>query len=302
MTSKGIYVVTLGCGMLSASALAGTQGQAQSARVADAGPVAVSQTGPQATAERIDIDAALAAARFVGMGDQRELIVPLPMNDEARAVGAIGRQISYKGVCGPDGAVATPEQLLEHARRDLERMNNPSRGTATQVIGESPRFVVSYNPTDPVLVGLFLPSFINAAEYVDSQLDDRVEIQIDLSTADLDGNTIGSAGSTQFIFDYNIYRLGLQAADDRIPEESNFADALPPSTLPVRYDGSSTTTNETRVVANMTQVRAIFGETVLDQSIAITITLDNTADWDYFVYLDDQVNSGDLSLVDVAVH
>lgn len=253
-------------------------------------------------AERIDIERVLAGAHLIGVGDQVELIVPLPLDDAGRRIGAVGRQASYKGVCGPDGAVATPERLLAHARRDLERMNNPQRGSVSVTYGESPRFVVTYDSADAVLPLLFLPSFQAAAEYVDSRLDDRVEIRIDLSTDDIDGNVIGSASSVAYIFSYENYRKGLMAADNRQPEEGNFANALPLGTLPVRYDNSPTTTAEGLVVVNMTQVRAIFGESVVAQSNSITIELDNTADWDYFVYLDDQVDSGDLSLVDVAVH
>lgn len=290
MNAKLIHAAALGC-ILSATS------------TASAIEIAETQSASQrGAADRIDIDAALAAAWFEGMGDQRELVVPLPINDQARAVGAIGRELKIKGVCGPNGAIATPEQLLAHAKRDLERMNNPARGMTTETIGESPRFVVTYDPSDIALVSLFLQNFREAAEYVDSQIDDRVEIRINLATDDIAGNTIGTASSSLFFFNYSTYREGLQAADNRIPEESSFADALPSGSLPVRYDNSSTTTNETSVVANETQVRAIFGETVLDQSNAITITLDNTADWDFFVYVDDQVDSGDLSLVDVAVH
>lgn len=44
--------------------------------------------GVVSVVERVDVEAALGAARFVGVGEQIELVVPLPMNDEARAMGA----------------------------------------------------------------------------------------------------------------------------------------------------------------------------------------------------------------------
>ena len=257
---------------------------------------------PTQVGQRIDVDAALAGARIVGLADQIELIVPLPMNDEARAIGAVGRQVSYKGVCGPDGAPATPGLLLAHARRDLERMNNPSRGDVTVIYGVSPKFSITYDPTDVYLPLLFLPSFQTAASYVDSRLDDRIEIRINLSTADIPGNVIGSAGSATYLFDYETYRQGLRAADNRQPEESDFANALRAGTLPVIYDNSGTTSAEPLVVANATQIRAIFGDNVIGQDTAISITLDNTANWDYSVYFDDLVDPGKLSLVDAAVH
>ncbi|GEM_PF-3930134 len=254
------------------------------------------------SAERIDIDAALQSARFVGMGDTIELVVPMPMNENARQRGAKGCDRIYKGICGPDGALATPELLLEHARRDLERMNTPARGSATVVYGDSPRFVITYDPTDAFILVFGLPNFQAACEYIDNRLDSRTEIRIDLSSDDIAGNVIGSAGSSRETFSYNTYVLGLEAVDDRFPENRQFAQAMPFPTLPVRYDLSSTTTNEADVVANETQVRAIFGENSFAQANAISITLDNTADWDEFVYLDDQVNSDELSLVDVVVH
>lgn len=258
--------------------------------------------GGPAIVERIDIEAALRGARLTGLADQIELIVPLPLNDEARAIGAVGRQLSVKGVCGPDGAAATPELLFEHARRDLERMNNPQRGALTLYYGESPKFAVTIDPSDVLLLPLFLPSFQAAAEFVDLQLDDRIEIRIDLSTQDLPGSVIGSASSESLLFNYETYRRGLVAAARREPEEPFFAGGLPVNTLPVRYDNSATTTAEGLVVANETQIRAIFGDNAIAQGTAITIRLDNTANWDYFVHIDHEVDSGTLSLVDVAVH
>ncbi|MFK7884412.1 MAG: NF038122 family metalloprotease [Phycisphaerales bacterium] len=290
MNAKLIHAAALGC------ILSATNG-ASAVHTAD-----VQSANQQGAAERIDIDAALTAARFVGMGDQRELIVPMPMNDGARQLGAKSMDRIYKGICGPEGALATPELLLEHARRDLERMNTPARGSATIIFGESPRFVITYDPADAFIIAFGLPNFQAACEYVDDRLDSRTEIRINLTSDDIPGNVIGSAGSSRQTFSYNTYVNGLDAAAGRFPENSAFVDAMPTPTLPVRYDLSPTTTNEADVVANDTQIRAIFGENSFAQANAISITLDNTADWDPFVYIDDQVNSGELSLVDVVVH
>ena len=252
----------------------------------------------------IDIEAVLAGATFSGVGDNIEMTVHLPLPAWAEQLGALGRVVNYKGICGPEGAVATREALLAHARRDLERMNAPGelRGSSQVVYGTSPSFRVTFDTQDVTLVTLFLPSFAEAAEYVDGQLDNRSEIRIDLSTADLTGNVIGTAGSSAMVLRWSTYVQALRLADNRVPEDTAFAGLLPTASIPVRYNASAITEQDGFVVVNDTQLRAIFGDNVLPQDTAITIQLDNTSDWDYFVFSDSQVNSGDLSLVDVAVH
>lgn len=277
--------------------------------VALAGSVCV-LCGPVSGAEEpggapaIDVNAALAGAWWRGDGSQPELYVPMPLEGWARALGSDGQMRVYKGLCGPEGAVATPQQLLDHARRDLERMNSAhQRGTdITVTYGSSPRFLVTYDGTN-ASIPIFLLSLQAAAEYVDGQLDNRVDIKFAFDARDLPGSTIGSAGSSVVTIPWSVYVDGLQTAGLRVPEETEFAGSLPGSTLPVRYGIDATTTDESRVIVNDTQLRAIFGENAVPQRNAISITFDTSNDWEFFAHLDEvEVSSGDDSLMDVAVH
>lgn len=255
-------------------------------------------------APAIDVNAALAGAWIQGEGAQAELIVPLPLEGWARDLGGVSQMRVYKGLCGPKGAVATPEQLLDHARRDLERMSNThQRGTdVTVTYGSSPRFLVTYDSTNGA-IPIFLSSLQAAAEYVDGQLDNRVDIMFQFDAREFSGDTIGSAGSAVVTIPWSVYVDGLQTAGLRIPEETEFAGSLPGSTLPVRYGIDATTTNETQVIVNDTQLRAIFGENAVPQRNAISIAFDTTNDWEYFAHVDGvDVASSDDSLMDVAVH
>src|SRR5690606_28522540 len=111
---------------------------------------------------------------------------------------------------------------------------------------------------DPLLFAFYLPSVRNAISYVDSQLDNRVQVDCTFATGTFSGDTIGSAGSQRYDIPYSIYVEGLRAQSAR--EDARFANALPSTSINALYDGSSTGTADSFIRVTSAQLRAIFGD------------------------------------------
>jgi hypothetical protein len=243
-------------------------------------------------------NALLANAEVVGPPGQPELIIPMEAPGWARAIGVTGSSRHYKGLCGPDGAPATIEQLIAHAERNLTGF--ATRGNTTQTVGTSPQFKITHDASDATLIAFYLPNFIAAAEYVDRQFNNRVTNNLTLNIADLPGNTIGTAGSTRYDIPWDIYVGGLREASDR--EDDDFADALPLASLPVRFGFPGTsTTNVDEIRVTDAQLRAVFGDTAVPESESVSITIDSGNSW-AFLGCGASFPGSQSSLVDVAVH
>lgn len=253
------------------------------------------------SAQSTNVEGVLARARLVGPPEQPQLVVPMDVPDWARNLGVTGRERVYKGMCGPDGAVITPEQLYQAAREDLARGDQTPDGRSVAIVGESPQFRIVYSSSNGNAVA-FLPAMIEAAEYIDRELDNRVTIQIDFDAHSIPGSTIGQAATDRYRIPWSIYVEGLKAEFIREDDEISFD--LPTSSINVLFDGnSSSATPVTSIVLTEPQLRAIFGENAVPQGDATTITFDSDAsnNWELNA-CDNGVSSGDLSLVDVAVH
>ena len=261
--------------------------------VATAGLAASAHGAPNA------LNGLLAHAEVVGPAGQPELIIPMETPGWAQALGVTATSRYYKGLCGPDGAAATIEQLIAHAERDLNGWQNRGALT-TQSVGTSPQFDISFNALNALLVGFYLPDFVEAAEFVDRQFNNRVVNRVDLDVQSIPGSTIGSAGSTRYTIPWSIYVEGLRESSDR--EDDDFADALPLNSLPVRYGfPGASITSETQIVVTDAQLRAVFGETAVPPTNSVSITLDSDNAWAFFGCAVAPVGS-QLSLIDVAVH
>jgi hypothetical protein len=149
-------------------------------------------------------------------------------------------------------------------------------------------------------VGFYLPDFVEAADFVDRQFNNRVTNRVSLAVESIPGNTIGSAGSTRYTIPWSTYVEGLRESSDR--EDDDFADALPSGSLPVRYGFPGTgITSENQIRVTDAQLRAVFGDTAVPATESVSITLDSDNAWSFFGCAVPPVG-GQLSLVDVAVH
>ncbi len=264
---------------------------------------ALALTLPNAAAQSMtpaEFNAALANARVVGPAGQPELIIPIDTPGWAQGLGVTGAFRHYKGLCGPDGALASIQQLVAHAERDLTGASVRGIGVpATQVIGDSPTVKVTYDALNPFAL-IYLGDFIDAAEYVDLQFQNRVTISVTMDAESIPGSTIGSAGSTRFDIPWSTYVEGLRHQSNR--EDDDFADALPAASLPVRFGFPGTgTTNVTAIRVTDAQLRAAFGDTVVAEAESVSITLDTDNSWS-LNGCDSLPSGSQLSLVDVAVH
>lgn len=245
-------------------------------------------------------------ARVVGSAEHPMLIVPMQVPGWADALGVTKVERVYKGLCGPNGAHISVNDLFRHADRDFQQMNNPHRGMSSEVVGESPAFNMTYDTQDGVLAGVYLPAIRRAIEYIDDSFDNRVEIGATLALFDYSSdsnpnndNTLGAAGSTTFTIPWTVYVEGLRSQSLR--DDPDFANALPSSSVNVLFDGSTSSTVETEVVVTMAQLRAIFGDTVVPQSQAVSITFNTAVGWNYFG-CDVPPLGVQSSLIDTAVH
>ncbi len=251
---------------------------------------------------RAQADAILASARVVGVRDKPELILDIPLTADAPP-GVLGIEMVYKGICGPDGAVATIDQLLDHAERDLARAVNPNLGRAQVIesMGESPTFNVQYEITDATFVAFFLPRVRQAAEIVSGQLDNRVNISVTMSLAALDPGILGSAGSRRYRLPWESYVEGLRAQSVR--EGGGIATDFPLNSVPANF--SNGLANVTEVTVTEAQYRAIFGDTVRPQEFfnpAVNIRLATGFAWHFFDPCSIPPPNNVTSLTDVVVH
>jgi len=245
-------------------------------------------------------------ARIVGSLEQPMLIVPMQVPQWANDLGVTQVERVYKGICGHNGAVIDLQDLYRHADRDFQQMNTHQRGSTSELVGESPAFRLTYGNSDFTLHALYLPPMRRAIEYIDTVLDNRVEIGASIALFDFSSDNdednddvIGSAGSDRYTIPWSVYVEGLRSQSQR--DNPAFANALPDTSIQVLYDGSTSATTETEVRVTEAQLRAIFGDTVVPQGEAVSITLNSSVNWN-FVGCDVAPVGSQSSLIDVAVH
>ncbi len=241
----------------------------------------------------------LEQAQIVGTQDHPMLVVPIEVPGWAAGIGVTGTERVYKGICGHNGAHISVNDLFRAAQRDLQGRGMNPRGTSTEIIGESPAFSVNYDTSDALFLAFYLPRVRDAAEYIDGQFDNRVVIGSSMSLDTFDGDVIGSAVSERYTIPWSVYVEGLRRQSRR--EDARFANGLPLESIPVTYNGSSSSTNETEVRVTAAQLRAVFGDNVVPPDSDVTITFNENAPW-HFLGCGVPIPSGSLSLVDVAVH
>jgi hypothetical protein len=246
-----------------------------------------------------EFNAALANAEVRGPADQPELIIPIDTPAWAAELGILGTYRHYKGLCGPDGALASIEQLVLHAERDLTGVSLRGGLPVTVTTGSSPTFKVTFDGLN-LFAALYNAEFTQAAEYVDSQFQNRATINVSLDAQSIPGSTIGSAGSTRYSIAWDRYVEALREQSDR--EDDDFADALPLASLPVRFGLLATpTTDVSTIIVTDAQIRAVFGDNVTAEAQSVTITLDTDNSWS-LGGCDNPPGGSELSLIDVAVH
>ncbi|MCL4221908.1 MAG: NF038122 family metalloprotease [Phycisphaerales bacterium] len=244
----------------------------------------------------------LALARVEGSPEHPELVVPLDLPQEARALGIMARERVYKGICGPEGATASVEDLYAHARRDFE--TETGTRSSSEFVGIAPRFELVYDQTNPTLIAFYLPTIRSAAQYIADSLDNRVTTRILLDAYDFstdsnpsNDNAIGTASSTRFTLPWSVYVEGLRASQVR--EDSALAMGLPTASLPM-INSSGGVVDQTQVRVTDAQLRAIFGENVLGPATATTLSFNTRTSWHFFSC--NSLPSNRQSLADVAVH
>ncbi len=271
-----------------------------SSAVALAMTTAVAGAADLVTLTPAQADAVLANARVVGLRDKPELILDMPLLADAPP-GVIGIERVYKGICGPNGAVATIDQLMDHAQSDLQQAVNPGFArTTTEAMGNSPTYNVQYDETNTTLTGSFLPRVRDAAEYIGDSFDNRVNISVTLELATLDPGVLGSAGSRRYRLRWDDYLEGLR--NQSLREGTAIANAFPDGTIPANF--STGTANVDEVTVTEAQYRAIFGDTVRNQSFsspAVSIRYNPAFNWS-FVDPCVSLPSNRTSLTDVAAH
>lgn len=271
-------------------------------------PTTTSITQPTVPSEiesartRDQIQALLALAHVEGSPEHPELVVPLDLPHEARALGIIARERVYKGICGPDGATGSVEDLYAHARRDFE--TETGTRSASEFVGTAPRFELVYDQTNPTLVAFYLPPIRSAAQYIANSLDNRVNVRILLDAYDFstdsnpnNDNAVGTASSTRYTLPWSVYVEGLRASQVR--EDAAFAMGLPTASLPM-INSSGGIIDQTQARVTDAQLRAIFGDNVLGPATATTLSFNTRTSWHFFSC--DSLPSNRQSLVDVAVH
>ncbi len=237
----------------------------------------------------------LAQAVVVGTPDKPQLIVPIDLPEEARAFGIEQAFRTYKGMCGPNGAQATVQDLLDHARRDFEQENGLR--VANEFVGQSPRFELVYDSTNPAFVGFYLPPIRQAANYIAISLDNRTDIRVSVNAAPISSGAIGTASTTHYTLSWSVYVDGLRSQSLR--DNPAFANALPTAPMPVVYSNGSTGSASTVSISDG-QFRAIFGSNAIGPTTATTLTFNTGSDWEFFGC--DEQSGSELSLIDVAVH
>ncbi len=248
------------------------------------------------------VEALLALARVEGSPDYPELVVPLDLPHEARSLGIIARERVYKGICGPEGAHASVDDLYAHARRDFE--TETGMRSVSEFVGTAPRFELVYDQFDPIFVAFYMPSMRQAATYIAGSLDNRLTVRFLLGAYDFstdsnpdNDNAIGTAASTRYTLPWSVYVEGLWASQVR--EDLAFALGLPYASLPT-IDSNGNLGQQTQVRVTDAQLRAIFGDNVVGPTAATTLSFNTRTSWHFFNCEDLPGNK--QSLVDVAVH
>ncbi|MEM1186779.1 MAG: NF038122 family metalloprotease [Planctomycetota bacterium] len=257
-----------------------------------------------ATTERIiDVDASMAAASFRGIGNKAEFVVPVYARDAPDEAPVVVSERTYKGICGPNGAVADLEGLIAQAHADLVADNDPVGRAAmtTETIGDSTKIVLRYDPSTPN-ISSFLPGIRESAKFIANSVVNDFTMTVDFTVSDdfSSSDVLGSVSSDVVLVNWPTYVQGLRFASDRTYGPKAFADRLPDNTLPVRFDESNTTTDTNRAVIQDALLRATFGDLASNLTRSVNMRLNTSFSWDLDTNC--KVKFGKINLMDVVVH
>lgn len=234
----------------------------------------------------LQVQALLDASYIVGSAEQPELIVPLPAISMVGMTQPVRRSRVYKGICGPEGAPASIAQLYQHAFEDLGGVN--SRGAGFSSAGVSPKFNFQYDTASgqDTPVQMFVPACLDAAFYIGSVMDNRVNVDVSLEAVafnNSDGtpniNTIGTAGSSLYTLSISEYTEALFWRSGLSNDE--IASWLG-ATVPVMFQGDAGPTLATEVTITQAQMRAIFGDNAIVSATSdVSIIFNTRVDFEF---------------------
>lgn len=183
----------------------------------------------------------------------------------------------WRPMCGSDMGDMTQEEFaqLMQARRaarantTFEVLDNPAPH------GGGLNIVYSVGGTPPAGA----TAAITAVEtYLESLFSDPITITMTIDFVPMGGGVLGATGSAAVGVTYSSVRNSLingQDADDTLQ------DFLPASSVPVKFNGASTTvTNVTQIVVNTANYRAAIGSIVQPSDAGMDINTQFTFDYD----------------------
>jgi hypothetical protein len=146
----------------------------------------------------------------------------------------------------------------------------------------------------PSVPAAAIPAFAAAEAYIEAQFpNDPFVLTVSVSFASLSPGVIGGTGSSYVQLTYPTYRSAMVAGQDG---NDVLVNALPSSTIPVRYR-TNKTTNENRIFITTANWKAL-GGTVSGNNASMQYSTNFPFDFDP----SNGVTSGTISLQDVIVH
>lgn len=182
----------------------------------------------------------------------------------------------WRPMCGTAPEALSVEQLKEISDANAQVMrvfgDEQTHGSVAATPGLDVRF--TFFSALPPGAG----AAISAVEtFLETQFDDPVTVNINLTFASLGSGILGSTGSSYLTSSYGPARDALQADMDI---DDTIQDFLPGgTTLPVRYDGNTeVVTNETRVFITRANFNSYVG---VSGGTAASMTFSTNFSWDY---------------------
>jgi len=202
----------------------------------------------------------------------------------------------WRPVCGSDTSRITEDDLKEIARQaKIAAAAHPAPNDGQGVAAGGPaQFNLVFNPTTS-LPATAVTALAEIEQYVEAQFTDPVTVTINFAFAPLSPGVLGATSSNYVNSNWTITRNGLIAGMD--PDDTIQSDLPSGSTIPVRYDGnSSTVTNETIVFATFANHRATIGTV---NGTAASMTFNSDFSWDY---TPPNINAGTYCFQSVIIH
>ncbi len=195
------------------------------------------------------------------------------------AVVPVETETVWKPLCIDGSAKITVDDLRQIARISrLAAATHPAPEAQVQNVagGPSPRFDIVFHPTTP-LPAEAASALKKIEKYVEAQFTDPVTVTINFAFAPLGSGILGATSSNYASVTWPNMRDALTSGMDL---DDVIQEFLPPgSTIPVRYDGNtSSVTNENRVFVTIANFRAAVGTI---SGTAASMTFNSSFAWDY---------------------